>query len=107
MRIVIGLAAALLLGTAAHAQVPLKPGTPFILSWSPQQQAEGYRSMEAIYKSRTVARGGHVHPLPKAAAEIAPTWSHDGKAWTVDSYMAAYNVSGILVIKDGRILLEK
>ena len=107
MRTLIGLAAALMLGTAAQAQVPLKPDTPFILFWTPQQQSDGYRSMETIYHANTVKRGKTVHALPKAAAEIAPTWSADGKDWTVDSYMAAYNVSGILVIKDGKILLEK
>jgi CubicO group peptidase (beta-lactamase class C family) len=107
MRIAFGLAAALLLGSAAHAQVPLKPDTPSILFWTPQQQAEGYRAMETIFKANTVKHGDKVRPLPKAATEIAPAWSHEGKNWTVDSYMAAYNVSGILVLKDGKILLEK
>lgn len=109
MRLVTGLvaAAAALWAGAAQAQVPLKPDTPSILFWTPQQQAEGYRSMETLFKSNTVARGPTVHPLPVAAAQIAPTWTHDGKAWTVDSYMSAYSVSGLLVIKDGRIVLEK
>jgi CubicO group peptidase (beta-lactamase class C family) len=107
MRIVIGLAAALALGGAAQAQVPLDPKTPSILFWTPQQQSDGYRSMETVYKAETVKRGKKVHPLPLAAKQIAPTWEHEGKAWTVDSYMAAYNVSGILVLKDGKIVLEK
>lgn len=107
MRMVIGLAAALALGGAAQAQVPLDPKTPSILFWTPQQQSDGYRSMETVYKAETVKRGKKVHPLPLAAKQIAPTWEHEGKAWTVDSYMAAYNVSGILVLKDGKIVLEK
>jgi len=108
MRIVTGLAAALVLAAgAATAQVPLKPDTASILAWTPQQQSDGYRSMETVFKSATLRRGGKVHPLPKAGREIAPTWEHEGKAWTVDSYMAAYNVSGILVLKDGKIVLEK
>ncbi|WP_430420662.1 serine hydrolase domain-containing protein [Phenylobacterium sp.] len=107
MRMVIGLAAALALGGAAQAQVPLDPKTPSILFWTPQQQSDGYRSMETVYKAEIVKRGKKVHPLPLAPKQIAPTWEHEGKAWTVDSYMAAYNVSGILVLKDGRIVLEK
>ena len=107
MRMVIGLAAALALGGAAQAQVPLDPKTPSILFWTPQQQSDGYRSMETVYKAETEKRGKKVHPLPLAAKQIAPTWEHEGKAWTVDSYMAAYNVSGILVLKDGKIVLEK
>lgn len=107
MRMVIGLAAALALGGAAQAQVPLDPKTPSILFWTPQQQSDGYRAMEKVYKAETVKRGTKVHPLPLAAKQIAPVWEHEGKAWTVDSYMAAYNVSGILVLKDGKIVLEK
>lgn len=45
--------------------------------------------------------------MPVAAHPIAPTWTYDGKTWTVDDYMKAYRVSGLLVLKDGKILLER
>jgi len=106
-RLALGIVAALALGSAAVAQVPLKPDTPSILAWTPQQQTEWYRSIETVFKTTTVKAGRKVHALPKAAQEISPTWSHDGKAWTVDDYMKAYNVSGILVLKDGKIVLER
>ena len=63
----LGLAAALAVGGAASAQVALDPKTPSILAWTPQQQAEWYRSIETVYKSKTVKAGGKVHPLPRAA----------------------------------------
>ena len=109
MRNLIGLAvvAALAMGGGAQAQVALKPGTPFILGWTPQQQSDGYRSMETLYKAETIKRGKTVHPLPPAAKQIDPTYSYDGKTWTVDDYMTANNVSGLLVLKDGKIVLEK
>jgi len=91
----------------ASAQLALKPDTPNALFWTPDQQSAGYRSMEKIYKSFTIKRGPHVHPLAKAAQEISPTWTYAGRSWTVDQYMAAYRVSGILVLKDGKILLER
>ncbi len=47
---------------ASQAQVALKPGTPSLLVWSPQQQSEGYRSIETIYKVGTIKRGRKVHP---------------------------------------------
>lgn len=103
----------LVAGTAALAagpgvaQTPLKADTPSILFWRGEQQATGYRTIETIYKTHVIQRGPKVHPLPKAANTIAPTWSYDGKDWTVDSYMAANRVSGLLVVKDGKILLEK
>ncbi|MDZ4373907.1 MAG: serine hydrolase [Phenylobacterium sp.] len=108
MRIITGVAAFVaLMAGAAQAQVPVKPGVTSILVWTPEQQAVGYRTIEDIYKVETVPRGDKVRPLPKGSRDVTPTWTHDGKAWTVDSYMTAFNVSGVLVLKDGEILLER
>ena len=112
MRRIIGLAAGLaILAGAARAQVPLDPnshmGIANILLWRGEAQASGFRSIETIFKTHTVRRGKTVHPLPAAAHQIDPTFTYDGKSWTVDSYMAAYRVSGVLVLKDGKVLLEK
>ena len=91
----------------ALAQTPLTPNTPSILFWTGQKQATGYRTIEKIYKVHTVKRGTKVHPLPKAAHAITASWRADGKRFDLDSYMAAYRVSGLLVVKDGKILAEK
>ena len=63
--------------------------------------------METLFRVKVIKRGSRVHPLPRAATSIDPTFSYGGKTFTVDQYMAAYNASGVLVIKDGRILLER
>jgi CubicO group peptidase (beta-lactamase class C family) len=112
MRKIIGLTlAAALVGTAAQAQVPLDPhsraGIADILNWRDQKQAKGFRDIEHIFKTHTIARGKTVHSLPAAAKQIAPTFTYKGKTWTVDDYMAANRVSGLLVLKDGKIVLEK
>ena len=99
--------AALASASAAAAQVPLKPDTPSILAWTPQQQSDWYRSIETVFKVTTIKRGGHVRSLPKAGRTIDPTFDYGGKSYTVDSYMAAFNVSGVLVLKDGKVLLER
>jgi CubicO group peptidase (beta-lactamase class C family) len=95
------------LAAPAAAQTPIAPNTPNILFWKGQQQATGYRTIEKIYKTHVIARGPKVHPLPIAARQIDPTWTYAGKTWTVDGYMKAYRVSGLLVMKDGKILLER
>jgi CubicO group peptidase (beta-lactamase class C family) len=104
-------AVAALAAGAAQAQVSIDPAHPRpiadILRWRGEEQATGYRTIEKIFKTQVVRRGDHVHPLPVAAKAIAPTWAHDGKTWTIDSYMAANRVSGLLVLKDGRIVLER
>ncbi|MGZ6015122.1 MAG: serine hydrolase domain-containing protein [Phenylobacterium sp.] len=113
MRRIVGLAfgVALAAAPAVRAQVPLDPSKPQeiagILTWKGDYQAKGFRDIEHIYKTHTIRRGSKVHPLPVAAHQIDPTFSYDGKTWTIDAYMAAYRVSGLLVLKDGKIVLEK
>ena len=89
------------------AQVALKSDTPSLLFWTPEQQSQGYRGMEKIYKVAIVKRGSEVHSLPKAAKQLSPTWDYAGRQWTVASYMSANRTSGVLVLKDGKIVLER
>lgn len=64
-RVITCLVVALVPLWAANAQ-PLKPNTPSILYWTPEQQREGYRSIETIYKTATIARGEAVRALGNA-----------------------------------------
>src|SRR5437868_601829 len=106
----LALALALAAG-AAVAQVSLDPAHPRaiadILRWRGEEQSTGYRTIEKIFRTQVIRRGDHVHPLPRAARQIAPTFVYDGKTWTLDRYMQAYRVSGLLVLKDGKIVLER
>ena len=96
---------------AAPAAVALADAPPpsgaSILSWTPAQQLYGYRNMEKIDPARVIRRGAQVRPLPKAAAEIDPKWTWGGRDWDVASYMAAMRTSGVIVLKDGKIVLER
>jgi CubicO group peptidase (beta-lactamase class C family) len=105
--ILIAAVAALAVAGPALAQTPTNPATPSILFWKGQQQAVGYRTIETIYRTHTIRRGAKVHPLPVAARQIAPTFRYRGRTWTIDAYMKAYRVSGLLVLKDGKIVLER
>jgi CubicO group peptidase (beta-lactamase class C family) len=96
-----------LFAAPAMAQVALKPDTPSLLFWSPEQQARWYPAMETVYETRPIASGARIHALPQATGKIDPSFTHAGRTWTVDQYMEAYRVSGLLVIQDGRVLLEK
>lgn len=101
------LAAGSLVAGSSAAQVALKPETPNLLFWSAEQQARWYPAMETVYQTRPIAAGGRVHALPLAGRILDPVFTHAGRTWTVDEYMATYRVSGLLVIRDGRVLLEK
>jgi CubicO group peptidase (beta-lactamase class C family) len=100
-------AAAGLFTAPATAQVALKPDTPNLLFWSAEQQTRWYPAMETVYQTRPIPAENRVHALPLASGRIDPTFTHAGRAWTVDQYMEAYRVSGLLVLQDGQVLLEK
>jgi CubicO group peptidase (beta-lactamase class C family) len=95
------------MASPVFAQVALKPETPSILVWTPQQQSDGYRAIETVYKVNTVRRGDRVHPLPMAKRQIDVTFNHGSKTWTTDTFMKANNVSGVLILKDGKVLMER
>jgi len=98
--------AAALLPAAAVAQQSPPPVGASILMWSPDQQKTGYKSMEKLAAHKVVARGPTVFPLP-AGKTIDPKVTIGGKQMSVDAFMAAYRVSGLLVIKDGKVILER
>ena len=107
MRFLTGIAVlSLCLSTAAQGAEP--PAlTNSVLSWTPRQQAWGYRHMEDAFPVKVVAHGTTVRELPKAAQEISPTWTWQGKPQTIATYMKTMNTSGLLVLQDGKIVLER
>ena len=106
MRHLAGLSAsfALMAATALAAPPPLSQ-TP--LSWTPEQQAWGYRHMEDAFPVKIVSRGSHARVLPKANHQIDPKWVWDGKAQSISGYMAAHHTSGLIVLKNGKVVLER
>jgi CubicO group peptidase (beta-lactamase class C family) len=101
--------AAVLSGGAAAlaADPPPPPGGSAILAWTPEQQAYGYRNMDKVGPVKVIARGDHVHSLPMAPVQIDPKFTAGGKTYDTAAYMAAFRASGVLVIKDGQIVLER
>ena len=92
---------------AIAADPPMPQGGGAVLQWTPEQQAWGYRNFEKVGQAKVIARGKHVHPLPVAAHQIDPVFTAGGKTYDTASYMAAFRASGILVLKDGKIVLER
>ncbi|MBB4577241.1 serine hydrolase domain-containing protein [Rhizobium lentis] len=75
--------------------------------WTPEQQIVGYRERARIEPVRVVGRGGQVRRFSLAVQQISPKWHFEGKDLSVDDYMAATRASGVIVLKDGNILLER
>lgn len=72
----------------------------------PAYQPGTYRHMDELFFTRTVPRGAQVYPLP-ARAEVPVQYSVDGQSLGTEAFMRRNQVGGLLIIKDGKIALEK
>jgi CubicO group peptidase (beta-lactamase class C family) len=102
------LSAALLFGFAcvASSDDALPPREGFLF-WTPAQQRVGYRNIEKIFPTKTVQRGAAVHTLISDRAQFDVDYAYEGSNWNTAAFMKANNVAGLLVIKHGKIVLER
>jgi hypothetical protein len=92
----------------AHATASGKlPPQKDFLFWTPQQQLVGYRNIEKIFPTRIVRRGKHVMPLPRAKYQISVHYDYHGSHWNTARFMKANHVAGLIVVHNGRIVLER
>jgi CubicO group peptidase (beta-lactamase class C family) len=105
------LAVAFLLAfSAALAQSGPKvvfPRPERILDWAPQERPIGFQSMQKVAPGNWVKRGQSVQALRYAGAELEVSYAHDGRTWDTTTFMEENNVAGILIVKDGRVLMER
>lgn len=76
-------------------------------AWLPDDPMDGGNDLGGWAPVRVVRRGDAVHGLPVAARQISVKYEWGGRTWTLEDYMRAYNVSGVMVLKDGQIVLER
>ncbi len=96
------LAAALLL-TTTNAQTalpdPTQPKDQNVLFWTQDQRDNGFRAMEKIVKTNTVAAGGPVRQLTQGAPIKLDL--------DLDALMQHQRNAGLIIIQDGKIRFEK
>lgn len=81
-------------------------GGDFLL-WSPNIQAEGFLHWDRIFATRTIPRGTGVCELPRAARELDVRYTDQGRDCGIPELMQDEHLSGLLVLKDGVIQLER
>lgn len=89
-----------------RSAAPLPPRVP-AMRWTPDQQIVGYRERAKIEPVRVVGRGAQKRLLPIAVHQISPRWACKSQTMNVDRYMEEVRVSGVIVLKDGQVLLER
>jgi CubicO group peptidase (beta-lactamase class C family) len=94
------------IATAALATGKVVPRSS-LLFWTPAQQVVGYRTIEKIFPTRVIKAGTRVYPLPVAHAPFDVRYDFQKKRWATATFMDANHLSGLLVIKDGTIVLER
>jgi CubicO group peptidase (beta-lactamase class C family) len=83
-----------------------------LLFWTPAQQQYSYRNMDQIFPMRTISRSaGSPHPvyeLASAPLDLASfRYMYQGASYSLDDYLTRNRVAGLILVKDGRILVER
>jgi len=100
-------AIALALAAPAFAQKPItKPPVASILTWTEKQQLALYPNIESVYAVAQIKKGDKVHELPAGTA-VDPKVKFGSKTSTVDAFMKDNRITGVIAIKDGKVVLEK
>jgi len=87
--------------------------------WSPTQRVAGFRNFDRMFDTRKVRRGQQVLSLPTADRQLSDVryrvWNFTRhpvvvplfRRYSIADYMLHNNVTGLLVIKSGEIVLER
>lgn len=73
----------------------------------PDLQANTFRNIDRLFSTRVVKRGSSVYPLPQSDNPLTSlSFSSQGTNYDLYDYVSLNRLSGLLVIKDGKIVLE-
>lgn len=78
-----------------------------VLRMTPEQEQVAFGNIGSMFPLATVKRGGDVAVLPKSSRQIAPDVTWKGRAYAIGDFMAAAHLTGVLVIKDGQVAMER
>ena len=75
---------------------------------SPEIAVNTFRNIDRLLPTRTVAPSARPLPLPPSATPLRALRVRDtGREYTLDDFLRLNRVAGVLVLKDGRITLER
>jgi CubicO group peptidase (beta-lactamase class C family) len=74
----------------------------------PDIQVQTFRNIDRLFPTRTVKRGPNTYPLPPADKPLqALNFVSSGQQYDLYDYLSLNRVSGLLVLKDGKIAFER
>src|SRR5262245_29587320 len=73
----------------------------------PDIQVHTFRNIDRLFPTRTVKHGTHTYPLPVNNRPLKNfQFKSDGKEYDLYDYLSLNRVSGLLVLKDGKVAYE-
>lgn len=89
----------------------LSPAPPLtlhdVMNAPPERQPELNRTVDRYRPVRVFRRSDYAHPLPPAESPLDIRYRCDGGEFGIDEFIVRNRVSGLLIVKDGRIHLER
>lgn len=82
------------------------PRSEDFLMWSPCLQSWGYRIVDQLFATRVIRRGDAARPV-RRGNELELDYMHRGQPRSVEAFMDRNSVAGLLVIKDGNVVMER
>jgi CubicO group peptidase (beta-lactamase class C family) len=74
----------------------------------PDIQVNTFRNIDRLFPTRTVKHGEHIYPLEKSDAPLkGVAFISKGKKYDLFDYLSLNRVSGLLVLKNGKIAFER
>ena len=79
-----------------------------LLTWTPEQQLEGYPNINRIYYTRKIEASPQILELTRAEESLDDfTYVHQGEPKTINDYFDQLNTTGLIVLKNGELVFEK
>src|SRR3984957_5183750 len=97
----------LLGGVAAAAQQPAGARQGFDGAMLPGVEVVTFEHSDTLFPVNRVSRGGKVRPLPRASTPLKNVhFQSRGASYDLFDYLADDRVAGLLILKDGKLVLE-
>jgi len=75
---------------------------------TPEMAVNTFRNIDRLFPVRKVPRSSQPAPLPQAATPLKTLrFSDEGKQYSLDDYLKLNRVTGLLVLHEGRIKMER
>jgi len=76
--------------------------------WTPEQQQAGFPNYHRIFPTRAIPGSSRPRPLPTRPSDLATlTYEMEGETLDLAGFFEHNHVEGLIVLKDGAVLLEE